>query len=192
MSKDLNVEYLDTEKTSLDVFGEANKERDFIIPALQIGKLKLTSFVAGEELRDLPDGVDGTMGNDFQSNSTSWSITKAQLALYPKRLSQNLNLKKWKQINFEHSNIGIILSAKIEAFERVRFCLDSALQVSAVSGLLYSNFLPELADKNNSFLTYDMSWLMTRKAIWGALPLGGRLQGTSDWWLSGRCLFQQI
>lgn len=160
-AKDLNVEYLDTEKTSLDVFGEANKERDFIIPALQIGKLKLTSFVAGEELRDLPDGVDGTMGNDFLKQFyVLIDYKKAQLALYPKKdYPKNLNLKKWKQINFEHSNIGIILSAKIEAFEReLRFCLDSGCVTSLSGkkfGLLYSNFLPELADKNNSFLTYD-------------------------------------
>lgn len=160
--KDITVNYIENDRTSLDVFGKSYNERYFMISTLQMGKMKFLDFIAGEELRDfLPSGVDGIIGNNFLKEFyVLIDYKKANLILYPKTSHpKNLGLKKWKTIDFEHNNIGIVLTAKIDAFDReLKFCLDSGLGSNRKDnkfGLLRSCSLLILAEKNNSFLEYD-------------------------------------
>lgn len=160
--KDINVDYLDNESASLDVFGNYYHKRYFRIPVIQMGKLRFVNFIAGEELRDfLPNGVDGIIGNKFlQEFYVLIDYKKGKLTLYPKKeYPKKLGLNKWETVNFEHNNIGIILTVKIEAFGReLKLCLDTGCgsnRKKGKFGLLYSNYISELAEENNSFLEYD-------------------------------------
>lgn len=155
----IKVKYLEDVKNSLDVYGNAYQSRSFEIPQLQLGKLKFTDFIAGEELRDFIL-VDGIIGNCFLKNFyVLFDYQKNRAVLYPKgEYPSELNLDKWRQIEFEHNDIGIIISVKIDAFDReLKFCLDSGSGSSGIkkSGLLRAKDLEGLSEKIGRLVTYD-------------------------------------
>jgi hypothetical protein len=155
----IKVKYLEDVKNSLDVYGNAYQSRTFEIPQLQLGKLKFTDFIAGEELRDFVPG-DGIIGNRFLKNFyVLFDYQKNRAVLYPKgEYPRELNLSKWRQIDFEHNDIGIIISVKIDTFDReLKFCLDSGSGSSGKkkSGLLRAKALEGLTEKMGRLVTYD-------------------------------------
>lgn len=155
----IDVNYLDSGDNMLDVYGKAYRNRHFVIPELQIGKLHFTNFIAGEELRDFVP-ADGLIGNRFLKNFyVLFDYKKARAALYPKgEYPSELKLNKWRQVSFDHNNLGIIISVKIDAFDReLKFCLDSGSGSSGKkkSGLLKGKNLEGLSEKIGRLVTYD-------------------------------------
>lgn len=155
----INVKYLDRGDNTLDIYGKVYRNQHFLIPELQIGKLHFTNFTVGEELRDFVP-VDGIIGNRFLKNFyVLFDYQKNRVVLYPKgEYPPELNLRKWRRIDFEHNNIGIIISVKIDAFDReLKLCLDSGSGSSGKkkSGLLRAKDLKNLTEKIGHMVTYD-------------------------------------
>lgn len=155
----IKVKYLEDVKNSLDIYGKAYQSRSFEIPELHLGKLTFTNFIASEELRDFVP-VDGIIGNRFLKNFyVVFDYKKTRAVLYSKdEYPSELKLNKWRQINFEHNNLGIIINVKIDAFDReLKFCLDSGSGSSGKkkSGLLRAKDLEGLSEKIGRLVTYD-------------------------------------
>lgn len=143
----------------MDIHGRAYRNRHFVIPELHLGKLKFTDFTAGEELRDFVP-ADEIIGNRFLKNFyVLFDYQKSRVVLYPKReYPSELKLNKWRQIPFEHNNIGIIINVKIDAFDReLKFCLDSGSGSSRKKkhGLLKGSNLEGFSEKIGRLVTYD-------------------------------------
>lgn len=155
----IKVKYLEGAKNSLDVYGNAYQSRSFVIPELQIGTLHLTNLIAGEELRSFVP-VDGIIGNGFLKHFyVLIDFPKAKAILYPKKeYPARLRLDRWRRISFEHNSIGIIVTVKIDDFEReLKFSLDSGSGSSAKKkcGLLRANNLESLTRNIGGIVNYD-------------------------------------
>jgi hypothetical protein len=157
--QDLKVKYLGNQMNSMDIQGNLYKERYFEIPEFHMGGLKFENFIACEEQRSSVP-MDGIIGNQFLRNFyVLFDYKKAQFVLYPKNgYPAELNSTFWKYIPFEHNNIGMILTAKIDALDKnFKFCLDSGFSFfnhGRPCGALRSRYIRALPKGIHS-LEYD-------------------------------------
>lgn len=151
--RDINVKYLESKSHSLDIHGQSYEEKEYEIPKLTIGKLKLVNLIAREELRTFVP-ADGIIGNRLLKEFyLLFDYKELKLTFFPKgNYPLELNLEQWKKVHFEYDDydkrVGIILTAQIPELKReLKLCLDSgssAFDNGKPCGTLLAKYMPEL------------------------------------------------
>jgi hypothetical protein len=154
--RDINVNYLESKKHLLDIHGQSYEEKEYEIPELTIGKLKLVNMIASEELRTFVP-ADGIIGNRvlkefyFLFDYKDLKVTFFTKGNYP----LELNMDQWQKVHFEYDDydkrVGIILTAQIPELKRqLKLCLDSgssAFDNGKPCGMLLKKYMPELPEE---------------------------------------------
>ena len=154
--KSISTQYIDSRKKSVDISGKIYQKRQFKIPSLSIGKIKISNLIAEEELRNFVPS-DGIVGNQFLKHfNIYFDYQNLKVVLYSKdAYPQEFDLKKWQEIPFEHNEIGIILRGKFSHNKKeLMFCLDTAM-CSIINGkshgLLRPQKIPRLFNKKKAY-----------------------------------------